>query len=72
MTAAAELSGLFGLRESGVKMAAVVDSIHLDPMLDEISEILHRITTSKDEVAAWHARSAIEKLRQYEAEVQGK
>ncbi len=53
-------------------MAAVVDSIHLDPMLDEISEILHRITTSKDEVAAWHARSAIEKLRQYEAEVQGK
>lgn len=43
--------------------------IHIDPLLGEVFELLHRMTTSKDQALAWNARYAIEKLRQYEEKV---
>ena len=43
--------------------------IHLHPLLGEISELLHRMTKSKDEALAWHAWDVIAKLRKYEEKV---
>ena len=42
--------------------------IHIDPLLGEVFELLHRMTTSKDEVLAWHAWDAIKKLQQFETQ----
>lgn len=47
-------------------------SLHVDPLLGEISELLHRMTTSKDEALGWLAWDAIRKLREYESAIQGK
>lgn len=43
--------------------------IHIDPLLGEVFELLHRMTTSKDKVLKWHAWDAIKKLQQYEENV---
>lgn len=43
--------------------------IHIDPLLGEVFELLHRMTTSKDEALKWHAWDAIAKLRKYEEQV---
>lgn len=43
--------------------------IHIDPLLSEVFELLHRMTTSKDEALAFHAWDAIKKLQQYEEKI---
>ena len=45
--------------------------IHIDPLLGEVFELLHRMTTSTDQGLAWHAWHAIKKLQQYEEKVKG-
>ena len=40
--------------------------IHIDPLLAEVFEILHRMTTSQDKVLGWYAWEAIGKLERYE------
>lgn len=43
--------------------------IHLHPLLGEISELLHRMTKSQDQVLGWYAWDAIKKLQKYEEQV---
>jgi hypothetical protein len=44
----------------------VCTPIHIDPLLGEVFELLHRMTKSVDEALASHAWTAIKKLHQYE------
>lgn len=43
--------------------------IHIDPLLGEVFELLHRMTKSQDEALGWLAWDAIAKLRKYEEQV---
>jgi hypothetical protein len=44
------------------------EPLHIDPLLAEVFELLHRMTTSLDQSLSAHAWSAIKKLQQYEAQ----
>ena len=50
-------------------MNAHREPIHIDPLLGEVFELLHRMTKSSDEVLAWHAWGAIRTLEKYEDKV---
>ncbi|WP_257835254.1 hypothetical protein [Burkholderia glumae] len=44
--------------------------VHTDPLLAEVSELLHRMASCRTlDPFQWMARDAIEKLRQYESMV---
>ncbi|HKT87702.1 MAG TPA: hypothetical protein VJQ59_04665 [Candidatus Sulfotelmatobacter sp.] len=43
--------------------------IHIDPLLAEVFELLHRMELCQSEPFAWMARDAIKKLEQYEKKV---
>lgn len=43
--------------------------IHIDPLLGEVFELLHHMTTSTDKTLSWHAWDAIKKLQKYEEQV---
>ena len=43
--------------------------LHIDPLLGEVFELLHRMTKSRDEALSWHAWDAIKKLQKYEEKV---
>lgn len=40
--------------------------IHVHPLVGEVFELLHRMTTSQDQALGWLAWDAIAKLRTYE------
>ncbi|ARL90988.1 hypothetical protein [Burkholderia pseudomallei] len=40
--------------------------IHIDPLLADVYELLHRMTRSQDQALGWYAWDAIKKLQQYE------
>lgn len=42
--------------------------IHVDPLIGEVFELLHRMTKSADSALAFHSWTAIRKLQQYETQ----
>lgn len=44
-------------------------AIHIDPLLAEVFELLHRMTKSQDQALGFYAWDAIKKLQRYEAQV---
>lgn len=44
------------------------ESVHIDPLLAEVFELLHRMTKSQDQALGWYAWDAIRKLERYEAQ----
>jgi hypothetical protein len=48
----------------------VTPSLHSHPILDDVFELLHRMELCQTGAAfQWMARDALQKLRQYEAEI---
>jgi hypothetical protein len=46
--------------------------LHIDPLLGEVFELLHRMTKSQDQALGWYAWDAIKKLQKYEEQVREK
>ena len=42
---------------------------HIDPLLADVCELLHRMTRPQDQALGWYAWDAIRKLQQYEDQV---
>ena len=42
------------------------EPVHIDPLLAEVFELLHRMTKSQDQVLGFYAWDAIKKLERYE------
>lgn len=49
--------------------ATTVGDLHAHPLLDDVFELLHRMTKSQDQVLGWYAWDAIKKLHQYEEQI---
>jgi len=43
--------------------------IHIDPLLSEVFELLHRMELCQNEPFVWMARDAIRKLQKYEEQI---
>lgn len=44
-------------------------ALHIDPLLADVYELLHRMTRSQDQALGWYAWDAIRKLEKYEEQV---